>query len=515
MKVQKDNVISFWMKRLLGVGGLVFALLVLFASVSVIGFNFSAIIGYGLVIFCIWIVFEAAMRCGGKWSEKYEPWIVLIVFFIFYLVVMQIAPEFGQRMMPFDSLRAQKSLEASHIAFFRPTKFYYWVNYDLLLSTLGIVFSPKLIVGQIVNALCRAAALYPIFRLSERISGRRFARLVTIVAALSPALTFYSTTLVGDYISAMFYLYAFYFFVTKSDHERFSVDNFVLWVIVGLLAGFGYLFKTISFLYVAAFVVWAILSILEKHRIRVALQICLAASVIGLANASVKALRSHVFGAACEIAKVKECGASSFTSGVLYEMWLGLCVQTGGWYSPSRDKTFRSASKEKQVEMVANMLKTDRAKYPRFMVDKFRNVWGSNDAPGSVLYWFRMSCQKDCYNMRDKNYCVSWLKPLLRAEYLFLAILFLLGAGGFLCSMRRRMDFLEVGIVSTIIVVSFAVMSMLIESHSRYRVAVYPFFFLLMPYACVWFERDNPIYVRLARWAGLLVSKLKRPGNER
>ncbi len=494
--------------------GLFFAGLLVAASVSVIGFKFSAIIGYGLVVLYIWIAFESGIRYGGERFEKYEPWVVMIVFFAFYLVVINLAPELGQRKMPFDSLRAQKSLEAGHVAFFRPTKFYYWVNYDLLLSTLGIVFSPKLIVGQVVNAICRVAALYPIFKLSERISGRRIARFVTIIAALSPALTLYSTTLVGDYISAMFYLYAFYFFITKSDHERFSVDNFVLWVVVGLLAGLGYLFKTISFLYVVAFVVWAILAILEKNRIRVALQICLAASVIGLAHGSVKALRSHVFSAACEIAKVKECGASSFTSGVLYEMWLGLCVQTGGWYSPTRDKAFRAASKEKQVEMVANMLKTDRAKYPRFMVDKFRTIWGSNDALGSVWDWFRMSCQKDCYNMRDKNYCVAWLKPLLRAEHLFLVALFLFGAGGVLCSMRRRMDFWEIGIVSTIIVVSFAVMSMLIESHSRYRVAVYPFFFLLMSYACVWFERDNPVYARLARWAGSVRSKLKRKGNE-
>ena len=135
--------------------GLIFTGLLLSASVSVIGLNLSSIIGYGLVLICIWMVLEAGMRSNEGRLKKYEPLFIMIFFFIFYLVIMQLAPEFGQKKMPFDSLRAQKSLEAGHIAFFRPTNFYYWTNYDLLLSILGIVFPPKLIVGQILNALCR------------------------------------------------------------------------------------------------------------------------------------------------------------------------------------------------------------------------------------------------------------------------------------------------------------------------------------------------------------------------
>jgi lysylphosphatidylglycerol synthetase-like protein (DUF2156 family) len=138
-------------------------------------------------------------------------------------------------------------------------------------------------------------------------------------------------------------------------------------------------------------------------------------------------------------------------------------------------------------------------KYPKFIVDKFRMLWGANDdSTGSILYWFRMSCQNDCYNQRDKNHCVAWLMPLLRSEHLFFSIAFLLGAGGLFLSKGKSLDLTGTGIVSLVIVLLFAVMSMLIESQGRYRTAIYPFFFLVMPYAHVCLRRVNPLYVRLA-----------------
>lgn len=507
MKLKVDT-ISKSLLAMMAVVALLFAGSLLAASISVAGFMVYSVVGYGMVVALIWIVLDVLEHSGGEWFKKYEPWIIMGAFLVFYLAFMEIVPEFGQKKMPYDSLRAQKSLEAGHIAFFRPTRLYYWVNYDLLLSSLGIVFSPRLIVGQIVNAVCRAATLYPVFKLSERVSGHGTARLVTIITALSPALTLYSSTLVGDYISAMFYLYAVYFFITKSDWKRFSVDNAVLWIAVGLLAGLGYVFKTISFLYFASLMVWMILKVFERRDIRVILLACVSIVTVGLSHNVVKSIREKVLGAAYEVAKVRNEPAS-FTGGVLYELWMGLCIQTGGGYSPSRDKAFRAASKEKQIGMIKAMLINDRTKYPQFFVNKFRSVWGSNDSPGSMLDWFRMSCQEDCYNRNDKNYCVSWLKPLLRAEHLFLAMIFLAGVCGFVLSMRKTMEFLGVGVISLVMILSFAAMSMLIESHGRYRAAIYPFFFLVLPYACVWLKKDNPVYVCVCGFSRKLIAKIR------
>jgi len=58
-----------------------------------------------------------------------------------------------------------------------------------------------------------------------------------------------------------------------------------------------------------------------------------------------------------------------------------------------------------------------------------------------------------------------------------------------------------------LVVLSFAAVEQLIEGHGRYKVAVYPFYFMLVPYICVWFERENSLYVRI----GGLFNKL----NER
>ena len=357
--------------------GLLFAALALSASIAAIGFKFNAALSYGLAVLVIWIALEALERFGSAFFRKYEPWLIMAFFLLLYLAVMQLAPEVGQRRMPYDSLRAQKSLESGHIAFYRPQYLYYWINYDFVLSVLGIVFSPKLIVGQILNAVCRAVTLYPIFRLSERMSGRRVARLVTLVTALSPALIVYSTTLVGDFLSAMFYLYAVYFFLVKSDWERFSANNIVLWLVVGFLFGLGYLFKTVSFLYAAALGVFIVLRLLSKCNIRVTLLLCASVFSIGLAFNTVKSIRTDMFVAAREMSGIRDDPGPSFWGGVLREMWLGLSIDTGGSYSPSRDKAFGAATKEKKVEMVKNMLVNDMKRYPQFFVYKFKRVWGS------------------------------------------------------------------------------------------------------------------------------------------
>ncbi len=485
--------------------GLLFAALVLSASIAVIGFKLPDALWYGVVVLLIWVVLEGLGRLGEGRFMKYEPWILMAVFFLFYVVIMLLAPEMGQRKMPYDSLRAQMSLEAGHIAFYRPLKFYYWVNYDLLLSIMGIVFSPKLIVGQILNAICRAAVLYPVFRLGERISGRRMARFATIATALSPALTLYSTVLVGDFLSAMFFLYAIYFFAVKSDWERFSTNNLVLWLGTGLLLGLGTIFKTIAFLYFFAFMVFIAIMILEKRKIRMALLLLTSMCAICLAYKVALGVRSDVFVAAKEISKASEepkRGAlESFAGGVLYEMWLGLCVQTGGSYSRTRDRAFRSAPKNEKIAMVKNMLLDNMKKYPEFFVYKFKRVWGTNDSPGSILWWYHASCQNNCYNARNENYCPTWLAPLLRAEHLLTSFLFFLGASGFVLAMyrRRRMDSWVIGVLSLAVVLSYAGMSMIIESHGRYRTSIYPFFFMIIPFAGVWFEKDNPVYVRICR----------------
>lgn len=473
--------------------GLVFAALLLLASVSEIGFKVSAVAGYGAAVLFVWFAFDAPDRLFGERFARYEPWIVMAAFFLAYLAFLMIAPELGQIKMPYDAMRAQKSLEAGHFAIFRPHKFFHWVNYDCVLSALGMIFSPKLIVGQILNALCRALALYPIFRLSERVAGRRMARFVAIVVGLSPTLTLYATLLVGDYLSALFSLYAMYLFLSVRDWGKVSVPRIYLWVLIGVLAGLSYLFKSISFLFFGAFLACLLIYALESRNLRGTMVSCLALLIIALSHGTVKYARAAAYSGLQSGSKAQVEAGEDFVSGVLYEMYLGMYIPSRGGYVPARDKAFRSAPLEKKKEMVWDMFAKDAKNYPKFVVDKFRMIWGTNDdSIGSILFWFRMSCQNDCYNPRDKNHCVGWLKPLLRAEHLFFSFAFLLGAVGLFRSVGKSVDFVKTGVASLVIVLLFAAMSVLMESQGRYRTAIYPYFFLLIPYARVLFWKILP-----------------------
>ncbi len=495
---------------LMSLAGLAFAICWFLASVSVIGLAISSAVGYGLAVFMAWLVFEALGRFGGERLRRSEPWMIMAFFLVVYVVFMFLVPELGQRRMPYDSLRAQKSLEAGHIAFFRPQRLYYWINYDLVLSILGKVFAPKLIVGQMLNAICRVLALYPVFRLGERVAGRRMARFTAILLAMSPTLTLYSSTLVGDFIAAMFYLYAAYFFLTRSKWDGLSGDNLVLWCVVGMLAGLGYVFKSISILFFAALIAWMVKVVFQTRRRKVAVLALLALFVVGAAHEAVKKMRTRVIEAAGEIAKVDVNVRSSLAGGLLYEIWMGMSIHTGGWYSPQRDKAFGSAAPREKVEMVRKMLVDDMGKFPEFLVWKFKVLWGSNDSPGSILYWFRTSCQDDCYDTKAPNHCVAWLQPLLRAEHLFFSIVFLLGAGGLFISMRKQGDSQGTGIVSIMMVLSFAALSLIIETQGRYRTAIYPFFFLILPYAHFLFMKGSPLRARIAACLRKGVAALER-----
>ena len=505
--VESPHAWSGWIRTFLlaaiALSGVIFAALLLAASVSSIGWKVVAALKYLGAVLVPWLVLEAYDATLGERFRKYEPWVIMAFFLVVYWIVIQMAPELGQRRMPYDSLRAQKSLEAGRIAFFRPLKFYHWINYDAVLSILGMMFKPKLVVGQALNALCRVLVLFPVFRLGERISGRRMARFATVALAMSPALTLYATTLVGDFMSAMFYLYGFYILVTVPDWQRLSLRNVLAWVAIGVFAGLGFLFKTVSFLFWGAILVWFVVRALEARKLKAVLLLGVALAVMWFGHKTVVTVRETVFTKAINPMALAQLRYEGTLDSLLYEMYLGLCIETGGSYNPVRDRTIRSAGRPAKIQLVKKMLVEGKDRYPSYLVYKFKRIWGTNDSPGSILFWFWKSCQEDCYNSRAKNYCVPWLQPLLGAEHLFLGVLFLAGMCGLAQSFwaKRRAslgDTQGIGLMSIVIVLAYATFSMLIEAHGRYRTIVYPFFFLVIPFAGVWFKKCHPLYVRIA-----------------
>lgn len=500
----------------IGVGGLVFSLLQLMASVSVIGFKIPAALKYGIAVMSFSILFEFCWRFAGDWYRKKEPWIIAGVFFVLYFVVFSLVPEMGQVKMPWDSYPAQKSLTGGHFWTWHKDDAAYWVNYGYLLSALGIVFSPKLIVGQVLNGLVRALALHPIFRMSEKVSGRFMARIVTVSAAMSPALTLYSSCLLGDFIAATCYLYVIYLVMSIPDVGRLSDGNGLKWWGVGTLLGVGCLFKPVSFLFLGAIATWMVLKVLEARRARAGLIAVLALAVVIASHHVVMSARQGMMSAMNSPAMAVSDDIKSFKFRVLFEIYSGMNIATRGIYTQSRTKTFVAAKPDDRVKMVKDMLKKDLKRYPSFMVSKFKSLWGSNDEwLGSMFYWFYMSCAPDVHKPHERNRCVKWLKPLLRAEHLFFAVFFLLGAGGFALTFKKSSHFLGIGVVSLVVSLSFVALSMIIEAHSRYKAVVYPFFFMVLPYAKLWFSSENPLYVKLREMSRWLFNAIrKRRGVE-
>lgn len=81
-----NSVMFCWARRALlvsiAVSGMIFATLLLSASVSVIGFKISAAVSYGMMVLLVWFMLEVMGRFGGEWFVKNEPWVMMGVVLI-------------------------------------------------------------------------------------------------------------------------------------------------------------------------------------------------------------------------------------------------------------------------------------------------------------------------------------------------------------------------------------------------------------------------------------------------
>ena len=181
------------------------------------------------------------------------------------------------------------------------------------------------------------------------------------------------------------------------------------------------------------------------------------------------------------------------SSPYMYEFILGLNLESEGMYSGALARKFLDMSEEQRTDFFKATIKKDWKRYPGLMVRKFRNIHGANTYHHGSVSTFT-SVFKDA---KGRLHTPSWIRPLADSATVFFKLLFLLGAVGLMCSINRGGQFIAPGLFSTSLVLAFAVVEQLIEGHGRYKTAIYPFYFMTIPYICVWLDRDNPVYMHI------------------
>lgn len=496
-------------------GAAIFAMLLVLASVAlmipsctgafafgyVMKFSPSGVLAYAFAVLAAWAVVEFWHRRWPTVFGRWEVWFLVFGCFLVSLCFIKLLPALlpGSGPMTRDPSLVLESIKAGKICFTHPMRNQYWCNYEILCSILSVIFDGDLEFGRAFQAAMCALAIYPVFCISERVSGRRFARFVVLSMGFSPTLVMYSMILTSEFLSASLLAFSALFFLRGYEANRSRQSALACFLLSGVLWGGADLFKPMAFLVVAAIGVMAFL-FLCLHGRRCCFAVLMTVLVL---LPAFHITRKGGQTALAELAGEPRLAAAgeSASSELLYELALGLNVAKEGFWDGRLARSFLAMSDRQQHDFVREMLRRDWRKYPMLMVHKFRNIHGSN-----IYHHGGVSCFT--YMFRDKrgaHRCPRWIAPLTDNATLFFKVMFLLGAVGLLMSMRRPLSFLAPGLFAALVVLGFAVVEQLIEGHGRYKTAIYPFYFMIVPYACVFWGKVNSIRNRISGLVGILM----------
>lgn len=496
---------------------IIFAALRLIASMFVMKSSLSGILTYGFVIALLWMALEYVNIKFAFWGWRYEILLLMGLCFLVHLFLIGVLPSLGRNewATSADYQYAVKSLLAGKICHIHRDIYTYWCNYEIVLSTLAVFFGGRLEVGQIVNACSCVLVVGTSFSFMKGIAGIRVARLVALILGFSPVLVMASTLLTGEFLAAAFMFLAFCFFFSAANETETRRRVFMI-VFSGCALGISHLFKSVSVIFVVAVMVTCLLHLLYAYGKGNLMRVVLLVSLLLPSYAITKHVGQSVLR---DFVGSSELGKGSTTDTLVYELAVGLNIASGGQWEQKLAEGLKRVNTSEKKAYLKKAIARDWRDYPLLMVKKFVNLHGSHNQRVGITQqftdYFRKKNEK-AKGWRDywTRYIPTWVEPLSDAGMIVFEILFLFGSIGLLLSLKRPCAFWMPGVLSGLIVIEFAIVEQLIEVAGRYKITVYPFYFMILPYLCVWFERDNPVYVRLARWGNVLALKPKRSINE-
>jgi len=419
----------------------------------------------GVLIVSMTVTFLFCGLTEWIWS-RLGPWRVFLlmacVFVVQVAVIRIMGFGTGQKMVS-DYALAQAALEAGKVSCGHPVGVAYWHDYEILLSVLGMIFGPHLLTGQIVNALCVTLVVFPVYKLARRTCGGWLATLIVMLMGFSPVYLVYATMLTSEFLGATALLYA----LLALDVLMFNPGGAkrLLWhsVLCGVLLAISEMFKPLAILFLGGMVVCAAMTWLCGCRSKRSLvRLLLVCFLVFVAFGKAK----EVLSAVCD-STAGEAARSSATGVVPWRgLVVGLNQASRGMWSAEISGLAHSMTDEQAREFVINRARAEYRDYPHLFGEKFKILYATDSWMG---FWHNQTTGGTLppvvSRVRDGGY--------LAAQWLFFA-----AAIGFLLFRGREWKDVFPVFFSALIVISFTLVIMVLEVQERYRVSVYPFYFL-------------------------------------
>jgi len=431
--------------------------------------------------YLLFLVLASAVVCCVFKSEsrrrRYAIPAIMLICFACHAITISLTHSIYVQTMISDFYDVERCIMSPVVRIAHASEYSYWCNYELLCSVLGKIFCKDIRVAQYLNAVCCVAALFPVFRLSERVSGFFTAVFVTLLVGISPIMFVYGTILVGDFIAAAAYIYAFYFIICMLETVVWT-EKFRYALFAGVSLGIGQLMKPLSVVFVAMATIMVFLDLCRfgwRRFIRWGAVFALLLGTYLLTSAGVQE-------AIVQVAKPQRIKSESLS--LAKALLIGLDVKTKGSWNKARKEFVQSIPEEERIGVLRKMIADDYKQFPELFAVKLKRIYSG---PGFGWGWYEKTISPAAVS--------PWLKSSMCVWNLAALILVFLGVAGLAVTRGIAYEKCRVGVAAELVIAAFTSVLLLVEAQERYKIAIYPIFFLVVPYVRTWFSiKGNRVY---------------------
>ena len=453
-------------------------------SLGVLKASYGGFIGSAVVCMAVYLLLILTLTRLIRGRIKAVAFI-MAVSLLLHIVAIRLTHANCVQSMFSDFAGPQSCMLDPNVTVFHNPVAFYWCNYEFICSILGNVFGRDIIVGQLLNAICCVMVIPPVFAMSERIGGFFMACFTSLLMGTAPGLLVYGTLLTSEFIAAVFYIYFFYFMQKTFDDASVGqvlIDS----AIAGLFLGLGQLFKPLFIVFACAMIAVLIVVVCCRRKAKIAL-LALTCSTICL----VSWFSSNVAQTClAELAKPnvvkQECPTATIRT-----LLIGLHVEsTGMWYPECGELP---TTMPELRNLLKKNIRRDLPAYPLLFWNKFKIEYSNLD----WSWWYDKSISPKA--------SPAWLPVFICIFHKAFWLLFMMGAAGMMIAMfSPNRDGVLRKLLLLAVLEAFTAGVLIAEMQPRYKAAIYPIFFLVIPYARIWFAADNPLYRFLgSKWRGM------------
>ncbi|MCC3371596.1 glycosyltransferase family 39 protein [Cohnella sp. REN36] len=351
----------------------------------------------------------------------------------------------------------------------------YLMGFTLYETVVVKLVGPSVLVLKLLNAAFSAATALVVYRIGRSVFGETTGRIAAVLYAFYIPNVLMCSVLTNQHLSTLLFALGCWLLVFGRLRTRYG------WLWIGLLFVAGQIIRPLGGFYAAGAVVYGLVVLLRRPG-----PISRRAILLRLAGLAAV----YLIGMQLVSQALIGAGFARYPLAAQEPYWkfmVGMNVQTtGGWSQEDTDYalSYRLGSERDAAERTLLLERLRTVDVPALLWAKAKLLWGGEDASA---YWSLFQTPQ-----------ADLQAPYIRAERVLYAAMAAFGVVGMLALWRRREEDEQGEMLLAMLLLGYAVIHLVIEIQTRYRLDMMPAFILLLSYGV------RTTAVRCGRWKNQL-----------